>query len=134
MLTLYPVWRLRLNKPWSFKKFQTLLSPYILLSMGTPKICFKPSPTTGPTEMSSQLSKIKDILSLTHNVSFRAQKLTHSVSFWAQKRNPYVSFWIQKTLKLANLCSNGFFLFLFNSYIIQSKFNFIFSFSIGQNS
>jgi hypothetical protein len=26
-----------------------------------------------------------DIVSLTHNVSFRAQKLTHCVSFWAQK-------------------------------------------------
>ena len=62
--------------------------------------------------------KIFDIVSLAHNVSFWAQKLTHYVSFWAQKLNHYVSFWAQKTLKWANFCSNGFFLFLLNSYII----------------
>ena len=39
-----------------------------------------------------------DIVSLTHNNSFWAQKLTLSVSFWAQKLIHYVSFWAQKTL------------------------------------
>ena len=39
----------------------------------------------------------------------------------------YVSFWTQKFLKLPNLCSNGFVLFLLNSYIIQSMFKLFFS-------
>jgi hypothetical protein len=59
-------------------------------------------------------------LKLTHSVSVWALKLTHSVSVWAQKLTPYDSFRDQKILKRSKFCSNGFFLILLNSYIIQS--------------
>ena len=58
--------------------------------------------------------------------------LAHNVSFWAQKLTYFVNLWIQKTVKLANFCSNGFFLFLLNSNIIQSMFKLFVSFSIDQ--
>jgi hypothetical protein len=69
-----------------------------------------------------------------HYVSFWAQKLTQNVSFWAKKLTYYVSVWIQNVFEWGNFCSNGLFLFLFNSYTIQSMFKLSFSFSIGKNS
>ena len=49
--------------------------------------------------------KLYDVVSLAHNVSF-----------WAHKVNNYIGFWLQ------NICSNGLFLFPFDSYIIQNMF------------
>ena len=65
---------------------------------------------------------------LFETVSTRSRSTSNDIVSLAHN----VSFWIQKIKKWAKICLNGFFLFLLNSYIIQSMFKLFFLFVLAR--